>query len=985
MNKKDLIAELKKHNLSWKGRVSELRHRLRDFYDSAASNASNQMDSMSNISKKIQEKEEELLALRRQLKSNRDTSVQKRSSQRETGDEADGDAETEHERNTHTHKQQRHSSPYNERRHIQRKQQNGMNNTMQRLRNSMESLFDHLGVGDMADKYAEPNNANAQVNSFGSFTFRDVEYALNSFNGRDNYRIEVWIDEFEEYAQMFKWNDLQMLFYAKRMMKDSAKLFLRTKKTMTYSELKQVLLNEYGKKKSSAEIHKMLQSKKKKNDESLRDYALRMLEIGVSNNVDEQSVIQYIIDGIDDEQSHKVLLYGAKSYDELKIKMDDYEKYKATISKKKDDSYKQASGKSKPNEKSMSKKKSENKENRCYSCGDSSHLMNMCPTKEKGPKCFKCSEFGHKASDNVCHKKESKKEERNDDNKLMCMNAKPRAMKKIELNGLKLDALIDTGSDINAVRERVFNKLNIDANIGIEKKFTGAGGATVKVNRFFEANMFIDDDLFTSKTYIANDVDIPFDVVIGNELIFEHSLFMKKGTIKLKRIESELDRHEKQLMCMAITELDEKEELPQVVQKMIDSYEPKKKSVNDESVKLEVHLTDDKPVFEQPRRLPFAHREVVEKQIQEWIKDGIVKPGSSPYACNVVVVKKKDQSNRVCIDYRPINKKTIKDRFPSPTIDDILDCLQGADVFSTLDLKNAYFHIPVAEESQKYLAFTTHSGQYIPLVAPFGCCNSPAAFQRHLNNVFRKLIEGKIMQLYMDDIIVIARTKEEGIDNLRRVLNRAAEAGLQIKWNKCKFLQSSIEYLGHIIEKNSVKPSPDKSAAVQKFKEPKTIKQTQSFLGLAGYFRKFIEGFSVIAKPLTDLTRKENVFKFGEKERAAFETLKRALCECPVLRIYNEKAETQLFTDASKHGFGGILMQRCVDDDQFHPVYYMSEKTTREEEKCESYLLEALAVVKAIKKFHVYLVGKKFTLITIAMLSKRQWPKKTSTQKWLDG
>lgn len=987
MKRAELIAELKKHNLPSKGKVNELRHRLQNYYDAMASNTtkstiSSEKESMSYIDQKIREKEEELRALRAQLERDQQQANigrNERSSQRETNEQTHSDDEAANERNKQRNTQPNHSSPTNERKKTQYEQMNNADDTIQRMRNSMESLFEELDVADMAAK-----SVNVQTNStanFASFSFRDIESALNTFNGRDNYRIEVWIEEFEEYAQVFKWNDLQKLVYAKRMMKDSAKLFLRTKKTTTYSDLKQVLLKEYGQKKSSAEIHKLMQSRKKKSDENLRDYALRMLEIGVSNGIDEQSVIQYVIDGIDDDHSSKVLLYGAKTYDELKIKMEDYEKYK-TASKKKDESNKQtSSGKQKSNEKSISKKKSENKENRCFSCGDSSHLLSSCPTKDKGPKCFKCLEFGHKASDNVCQKKENKKEEKSGDSKMMCINTKPKAMKKIQLNGLNMDVLIDTGSDINAVRECVFDKLNIEAKIGIEKKLTGAGDATVKVNRFFEAKMFIDGDLFTTKTYIVKNNDIPVNVVIGNELIFEHKLIIENGKMTLIRVESESERHEKQLMCMAITAIDEKDEVPEPIQKMIENYVPKKQNVNDDSVKLEVHLTDEKPVFEQPRRLPFAHREVVEKQIQEWIKDGIVKQGSSPYACNVVVVKKKDQTNRVCIDYRPINKKTIKDRFPSPTIDDILDCLQGADVFSTLDLKNAYFHIPVAEESQKYLAFTTHSGQYIPLVAPFGCCNSPAAFQRHLNNVFRKLIAEKIMQLYMDDIIVVAKTREEGIENLRRVLECAAEAGLQMKWKKCQFLQTSIEYLGHIIEKNSVKPSPDKTMAVQKFKVPKTVKQTQSFLGLAGYFRKFIEGFAVIAKPLTDLTRKEIPFKFEEKERASFESLKRALCECPVLKIYNQKAETQLYTDASKHGFGGILMQRCADDNEFHPVYYMSEKTTRDEEKCESYLLEALAVVKAIKKFHVYLVGKKFTLITDCDAFKKTMTKKDINAK----
>lgn len=387
-------------------------------------------------------------------------------------------------------------------------------------------------------------------------------------------------------------------------------------------------------------------------------------------------------------------------------------------------------------------------------------------------------------------------------------------------------------------------------------------------------------------------------------------------------------------------------------------------------------MVDEIPVHQTQRRLPYHHKEIVDEQINEWIKNGIVEPGSSPYACNVVVTKKKDGSDRVCIDYRPVNKKIIKDRYPAPNMDDVLDSLRGANIFSTIDLKNGFFHIPIEKESQKYLAFVTHSGQYIPKYAPFGCSNSPAAFQRHINNVFCQLIIEKFVVVYVDDVMILAESEEQAVERLKRVLEVASEAGLQINWKKCHFMKRSIEFIGHIVEKDRVKPSPSKSEAVRKFKEPKKVKQVQSFLGLTGYFRKFIKGYSIIAKPLSDLTRKNVLFKFEQKERAAFEMLKEALCEDPVLKMYDEKAETHLFTDASKVGLAAILMQRSNDDDEFHPVYYWSEKTSEHEEKCDSYTLEVLAVVRAIKKFHVYLIGKHFTIITDCEAFKKTMAKK---------
>lgn len=221
----------------------------------------------------------------------------------------------------------------------------------------------------------------------------------------------------------------------------------------------------------------------------------------------------------------------------------------------------------------------------------------------------------------------------------------------------------------------------------------------------------------------------------------------------------------------------------------------------------------------------MKERAIVEEQVKKWIDDGIVIPYTSDYASPVVVVKKKNGSPRVCIDYRSINKKMIKDRYPVLLIEDKLDDLQKTKVFSTLDLKNGFFHVKVNEDSQKYLSFVTHSGQYTFLRAPFGCSNSPRVFQRYINDVFRELISKDIVRLYMDDIVVLSENYDGAIEHLKLVLNYACKAGLEINWSKCQLLQTKIEYLVHVIEIGTVKPSVDRSRAVQNFRVPKNIKK----------------------------------------------------------------------------------------------------------------------------------------------------------------
>lgn len=351
-------------------------------------------------------------------------------------------------------------------------------------------------------------------------------------------------------------------------------------------------------------------------------------------------------------------------------------------------------------------------------------------------------------------------------------------------------------------------------------------------------------------------------------------------------------------------------------------------------------------------------------KVDEWIRGGIVQPSLPEYASPVVLAKKKDGLLRLCVDYRQLNKKIIKDRYPLPLVEEQLDLLQGAKYFTTLDLKNGFFHVPMDEQSRKFTAFIVPDGHYEFLRVPFGLCNSPAIFQRFINIVFKKLIQDKVILTYMDDLIISSIDCETGVEGLRTTLKVASKAGLVINWRKCQFLQERVEFLGHVIENGHVSPSERKTEAVRKFPKPSSVKQVQSFLGLSGYFRKFIPRYSTIARPLIDLLKANSKFEFGEKERESFTRLQEILCNSPILSLYTIGAETELHTDASMHGYGAILLQRGRSDNAMHPVYYSSDKTTPAEERYTSYELEVLAIVKALKKFRIYLLGIPFKIVT---------------------
>ncbi|GFU30326.1 retrovirus-related Pol polyprotein from transposon 297 [Trichonephila clavipes] len=247
---------------------------------------------------------------------------------------------------------------------------------------------------------------------------------------------------------------------------------------------------------------------------------------------------------------------------------------------------------------------------------------------------------------------------------------------------------------------------------------------------------------------------------------------------------------------------------------------------------------------------------------------------------------------------------------------------------------------------------------------PFGLSTCPSTFQRFINTVFRDLVVQGIVLPYMDDIVILAKNESEAIERLKKVLQVSSDYGLEINFDKCQFLHRKIEFLGHIIENNKLFPSPSKTKSVVNYPEPKTTKEVQRFLGLTGYFRKFIPAYSVIAKPLSDLLRKDTPFNFDVKQKASFDELKRLLCQKPVLGIYRQNCETEIHTDASIDGLAAVLLQRFPDDNSLHPIYYMSRKTSETERKYTSYELEVLAIIEALKKFKVYILGMPFKIIT---------------------
>ncbi|GFU07266.1 transposon Tf2-6 polyprotein [Trichonephila clavipes] len=260
---------------------------------------------------------------------------------------------------------------------------------------------------------------------------------------------------------------------------------------------------------------------------------------------------------------------------------------------------------------------------------------------------------------------------------------------------------------------------------------------------------------------------------------------------------------------------------------------------------------------------------------------------------------------------------------------------------------------------------------------PFGLSTCPSTFMRYINAIFRHLISKSIVLPYMDDVVIPAANESQALEYLKIVLQVACDYGLEINFKKCQFLHNTIEFLGHIIENGRLFPSHSKTKAVINYPDLKNIKDVHRFLGLTGYFRKFLPSYSTIAKPLSDLLRKDSLFQFYAEQQTAFQKLKYLLSQQPVLSIFNQNSPTEIHTDASIDGLGAVLLQNSIHDNQFHPVFYMSKKTSDHERKYTSFELEVLAVVEALKKFRIYVLRTSFKVITdcdalVKTLSKKE-------------
>ena len=360
-------------------------------------------------------------------------------------------------------------------------------------------------------------------------------------------------------------------------------------------------------------------------------------------------------------------------------------------------------------------------------------------------------------------------------------------------------------------------------------------------------------------------------------------------------------------------------------------------------------------------RLSSTEMDELKKQLQELTEQGFIQPSKSPYGAPVLFVKKKDGTMRMCIDYRALNKITIKNRYPLPRIDELLDRLHGARYFSKFDLRSGYYQVRIHPDDVNKTAFRTRYGHYEFLVMPFGLTNAPATFMHLMQSIFRPYLDSFVI-VFLDDILVYSKTETDHAKHVRLVLDRLREHKLYAKLSKCEFFKQSIDFLGHVISHAGLDMEPTKVKAVQDWPAPKSVTELRSFLGLAGYYRKFVRHFSHICSPLTELLHKDTSWTWTQQHQTAFDNLKRAVSTAPTLALPDETLPFVIRTDASGFAVGGELLQN--QGHGLQPIAYMSKKMLPAEKNYPVHEQELLAIIVALREWRHYIYGKEFKVIT---------------------
>lgn len=607
---------------------------------------------------------------------------------------------------------------------------------------------------------------------------------------------------------------------------------------------------------------------------------------------------------------------------------------------------------------STSSSKKERSTWKCYRCNSEQHLAKDCCFKTAT--CHACGKIGHIAK--ACRSK-GKAHGNQQENKKSFHRPAKRAHQLSAENrqDCKLDALYkvqetkETPFCVTAVVDKAEVIMEVDTGASIsvmsEKTFKdtwrGSGpklqSSHIQVKTYTGETLNILGFIDTEVEYEGQKAFLPLQIIAGNGPTL-------LGRDWLKQLK--LNWH-------AICQLSDSVTLDSVLDSYSSVFSGKLGCVQGMSAKIQVE-PGSTPRFCKARTVPYALRGRVERELDRLQEVGVIEPVEfAEWAAPIVPVVKRDGSIRICGDFKvTVNKIAKVDTYPLPRIEDLFASLSGGKLFSKIDLAHAYQQILLGEDSKKFVVINTQKGLYRYNRLPFGIASAPAIFQRMMEGILQGVPH---VTVYIDDILVTGTSDWEHLQNLQEVLMRLEKAGLKLKREKCAFMLPSVEYLGHVISKEGLKPTNEKVRAIVKAPAPKDVTQLRSFLGLVNYYAKFLPSLSSVLAPLNQLLQKSQEWMWGLAQAKAFQTAKEALTSATVLTHYNPDLDLVLECDASPYGVGAVLSHKW-EDGSTRPIAFASRSLNPAERNYAHLDKEGLAIVFGVKKFHQFLFGRKFTI-----------------------
>jgi len=588
---------------------------------------------------------------------------------------------------------------------------------------------------------------------------------------------------------------------------------------------------------------------------------------------------------------------------------------------------------------------------------------------------------------------------------LALMAARPERLWSLdlELDRVKVKAILDTGSTISLVAQSVWSKMESPLLSGPVGSIKTAGPGMLSVQGDSIMDLSLNGVSIQWRFRIVRDLSVP--ILLGLDFMERTGVIFRfdQETLSLcwppaaKRVELKMSRQDKSeegpFITIAAPDEEEEEEkeaflteslpsapevqseeefhlLPPEIQEkhqlLMEKYHGLFTEVVDSVAKLKyqhrIDVGDALPVKQPPRRVNPIVRQALQEHVESMVRLNIAERSESPWSSPVLMVRKADSTWRFCVDLRRVNDLTRKDSYPLPVPADYLSVLQGASIFSVLDLRSGFWQIPLHPDSRPITAFSTPDGLWQFRVLPFGLSNSPAAFQRAMDEILGPL-KWRGVLVYIDDILVYSSDLPTHLALLEEVMSRLHRHDFKLKMTKCFFYKKSIKYLGHIVSAQGISASPDLTRAMVEYPPPSRLKELRAFLGLTSYYRKFVPHYAQVTAPLRALLKKETAFKWSPICQSAFEALKAKLLQPPILRHPDYSRPFIIQTDASDEGISGVLSQRG-DDGQEYAVAYVSRGLSEAELKWSTMEKEALAVVYSIQQYETFLSDRDFIVET---------------------